>query len=191
MTGAETLRAARDRYFLENDMPPDGGYGRPWIDLHLGPWLVTLPTLADPGLLVRYHDLHHVLTGYPTDLAGEAEVAAWLLAQGCPTLGSWGINLLAFSYGLVMHPRRTRAAFRRGRLSENLFGQPYEALLERRVEEARAACRIPEELDPIDVSENPRFLWVALLALPFAALVAVVSPLLLLARWLTGWGESR
>ena len=32
---------------------------------------------------VRYHDLHHALTGYATDLTGEFEISAWEIGSGC------------------------------------------------------------------------------------------------------------
>jgi ubiquinone biosynthesis protein Coq4 len=32
---------------------------------------------------VRLHDLHHLVTGYPTDWKGELEISAWEIAGSC------------------------------------------------------------------------------------------------------------
>lgn len=73
-----SLRSARDAYYAANDMPPDGGLSDKWVRLELGPFPVAFPNTPARRALVPYHDLHHCLTGYGTDLVGEAEVGAWV-----------------------------------------------------------------------------------------------------------------
>ncbi|MBL9017248.1 MAG: hypothetical protein JNL83_23880, partial [Myxococcales bacterium] len=74
---------------------------------------------------VKYHDLHHVVTGYQTDLAGEAEIAAWELSTGCRRMpAAFVLNLFALALGLVIAPRRVVRAWARGRATKNLYAEP-------------------------------------------------------------------
>jgi hypothetical protein len=142
----DTLKAARDQYFLENDFGPAGGYGAAYVDIKLGPLPLQVPNTAGRVRAVRYHDLHHVLTGYTTDLTGEAEIAAWELAAGCRRfVAAWVLNLSGVGMGLLHAPRRTFRAFVRGRRSRTVYGEAYEALLERGVDETRRAVGLSPE----------------------------------------------
>ena len=44
--------------------------------LAFGPVRFAFPNTAGRVRAVRYHDLHHVVTGYATDWTGEAEIGA-------------------------------------------------------------------------------------------------------------------
>ena len=74
------LRDARRLYFDANHFGADGGYGDKWVDFKLGK--VPFPIPNSPGRVraVRFHDLHHVLTGYDTSTIGEFEISAWEIA---------------------------------------------------------------------------------------------------------------
>jgi hypothetical protein len=96
-----------------------------------------------------WHDLHHVLTGYGTDLVGEAEVSAWECRGGLRPLGlytGWIVLGLAL-LGLVVAPRRTLAAWRAGPKRGSLFQEPcdYEEALLREVGELRTSLGLPRE----------------------------------------------
>lgn len=135
----ETMREARDRYFEANDFGADGGYGEAWVDFKLGP--IPLPFPNTPGRVraVRYHDLHHVLTGYDTDPRGEFEISAWEVGAGCEGFfAAWVINLGGLVAGVLSAPRRTFRAFIRGRRSRTLYASDLEALLDARVGEVRS-----------------------------------------------------
>lgn len=142
----ETLRAARARYFEVNHFGPNGGYDARWVPVKLGP--ITIPIPNTPGRIraVRFHDLHHILTGYDTDLRGEAEIGAWEIGSGCADhYAAWVLNLGAMSLGAILIPERTWRAFLRGRRSKNLYRETFdEALLERTVSEMRAALNLDE-----------------------------------------------
>ena len=68
---ALTLREARGRYFAANGLG-EGGYDDKWVRLAVGPLRFAFPNTAGRVRAVRYHDLHHVVTGYATDWTGEA-----------------------------------------------------------------------------------------------------------------------
>jgi hypothetical protein len=133
-----SMREARALYFEVNRFGPDGGYGEAWVDFKLGPLPLPFPNTAARVRAVRYHDLHHVLTGYDTNATGEFEIAAWELGAGCKDyLAAWQLNLGGLAAGLLSAPRRTARAFFRGRRSQSLYGRPFEPLLERQVGELR------------------------------------------------------
>ena len=81
-----TMRTARDLYFDVNGFGADGGYSEPWVDFKLGPLPLPFPNTAGRIAAVKFHDLHHVLTGYETNAIGEFEISAWELGAGCAKL---------------------------------------------------------------------------------------------------------
>lgn len=138
MSTRQTLGEAVKRYFRENGFGEDGGYEDDWVDFHLGPIPMPFPNSAGRKRAVRFHDLHHVLTGYRTDTLGELEIAAWELGAGCdgfPT--AFVINAGGLAAGAFAAPRRTFRAFLRGRASRSLYGEAYEEVLSEEVELAR------------------------------------------------------
>ena len=74
---ALSLREARATYFRDNAFGDDGGYGKKWVHVQLGPLPFAFPNTPARVRAVKYHDLHHVVTGYPTDVVGEAEIGFW------------------------------------------------------------------------------------------------------------------
>jgi hypothetical protein len=136
---AQTLARARDDYFRINGFGDDGGYNADWVDFKLGPIPMPFPNTPSRKRAVRYHDLHHALTGYATDLTGEFEISAWEIASGCADhVAAWYLNLSGMVGGLLSAPRRTVAAFVRGRHSRSLYRVAYDdALLGRTVGEMR------------------------------------------------------
>lgn len=93
------------------------------VPVYTGCLLVPLPNIETRHRYLKYHDLHHIATGYSTGRIGEGEVSAWELGTGSmlhsPLLGT--MNLIALSTGLVLEPKRMWRAFRRGCRSRNLY----------------------------------------------------------------------
>ena len=46
------------------DFGDDGGYSKRWVRIELGKIALSFPNLPSRVRAVRFHDLHHVLTGY-------------------------------------------------------------------------------------------------------------------------------
>lgn len=105
---------------------------------------------------IRFHDLHHVATGYGTDFVGEAEISAWELRRGLRRVGLFvgAIVLSAVLMGLLVAPRRPWRAYRASGSGPSLFHGtiPYETLLGMSVAELRAALGVPPE----GLSREPR-----------------------------------
>ncbi len=135
---AMSMRKARDLYFERNGFGPNGGYDEAWVDFKLGPVPMPFPNTAARKRAVPYHDLHHIVTGYATDIVGELEISAWELGAGCKDFYvPWKLNLAGLSTGVLVAPRRMWRAFVRGRRSKSLYGEPLEQLLEQSVDEVR------------------------------------------------------
>ena len=87
------------------------------------------------------HDLWHVVTGYGTDLVGEAAVLAFSYAQTQnPGIGL--IVLLGMKKGDRSVRRTLVQAYRRGRRAAWLPAVAWESLLDRQLEDVRSELRI-------------------------------------------------
>lgn len=174
-----TLGEARSRYFIDNDFGAQGNYDARWVKVYLGPVPFVFPNSAARIRAVRYHDLHHVLTGYPTTMRGETEIGAWELASGCGAMpAAWVLNMLAMAIGVVLDRKALFAAFVRGRNSGNLYdGEELDALLGQPLGEQRARLRLDRE--PPRPTAGDRAAFVAYAAGGVALQLVVVLLLLL------------
>jgi hypothetical protein len=140
MQDTMTLGAARAAYYERNQFGTDGGDSLAWVPIKVLGLTFKIPNSEGRRRAVRFHDLHHVVTGYSTDLRGEAEIGAWELASGCLR---WPVatvlNFFALSLGLVMAPGRMVRAWARGRHTRNLYNETgIDHLLAREVAEVRS-----------------------------------------------------
>jgi hypothetical protein len=100
-------------------------YGRVGADRR-GPvfWVrlgsVSIP-VPHPGQL-HWHDLHHLVLGYGTDLVGEMEISAFELRTLPRTVIVFLLCVAGVAAGLIWAPRRTIAAWRRAKGWRNLYG---------------------------------------------------------------------
>lgn len=185
------MNEALRRYFDDNGFGPDGGYRAAWVDLKLGPIPIPFPNSDPRRRAVRFHDLHHIATGYQTDYAGEFEISAWEIATGCRDfIAAWHLNLAGLLGGLVVYPKRTFRAFIRGRYTRNFYGREYEPLLNLSVGEARAMLGLEAPISAttwrdrtafvlaavagivVGISSTVVFVPLGLLAAPFLHLAA-------------------
>lgn len=188
-----TVREGRARYFEAGGLPADGGYAAKWVRLQAGPVPLGFPNSDARRRAVKLHDIHHVLTGYGTTWAGEAEISAWELASGCgPHVAAWVINTGGLMMGLLVSPRRTYRAFLRGRGARNLYHGPGfgEPLLDEKLGDLRARLAF----DTFEMPARPpglrdRLAWLlwcgAAVAYGAAMLALLVAPVVAALRWLS------
>lgn len=128
---------------------PANAYTAKWFVLRVGKFPVYVPNIPARVKVARFHDVHHVLTGYPANWRGEAEIGAWEIATGCRTsFVAWFLNGGGVLIGLFICPGAVMQAFRRGwRTRTNLYHNfEYEPLLEMTVKEAREQIGLAAEL---------------------------------------------
>ena len=180
-----TLGEARARLFALSGFAPDGGYEDAWVKLKLWRIPLAVPNTEGRRRAVRFHDLHHVLTEYPTTWRGEFEIAAWEVAAGGINRywEGWILDLLGFAAGLFVYPRSVYRAFMRGRRSRNLYFERWdESILGRRVGEVRRRLGLEERGARPAPGDRAAFaFWAAFSLLTYAAAGAVLfAPLLAL-----------
>jgi hypothetical protein len=146
MPAEMTVREARDTYLLRNGFTAEA-YRAPTFQIDLFGLTWTLPNPQTRQRVIPIHDIHHVITGYGTDLAGEAEQSAWELRGGINTWVLWLFKLSAITLGLFIAPRRVLRALRRARGQRTLYREmpPYDALLQMRLGDLRSSLGVPLE----------------------------------------------
>jgi hypothetical protein len=140
-----TLREGRDMYLGLNGFSMSE-YSSPTFVFYIFGRKLNVPNPPGRRRVVALHDLHHVLTGYGTDLAGESEIGAWELRSGCNTPFLYFINLLATGGGVFVAPIRTLKSFlaARGQRSLYLDERSIEALLDTKIGVLRKQLGIPD-----------------------------------------------
>lgn len=181
------LRIARARYFEDNAFGEDGGYSKKWVALQLGPLPFAFPNSAARVRAVKYHDLHHVVTGYATDLVGEAEIGAWEIGSGCAGfVAAWILNLYAMTLGFLSGaPGAVFRAFVRGRHTRNLYRTDYDdALLDAKLGDIRTRLDLDGAAPIASAGDRVAFVaWSSVaLALTAGTAAALLAPLFLLVR---------
>ena len=119
---------------------PVNAYTTHYFIIRVGPIPIHIPNILARVKIARYHDVHHVLTGYPANWKGEAEIGAWELATGCrKSFIAWFLNGGAVIVGLFLYPKAVIKAYLRGlKTRTNLYHNfVYDTLLEMTVKEVR------------------------------------------------------
>lgn len=176
-----TLAEALMEFYRQHDLGGDGGAGRRWVPIMVGPLRLGFPNFDSRRRALALHDLHHILTGYQAGWVGEAEIGGWEVAGGCANYGAaWVFNLWSFGVGVFRCPRRLFRAFVRGRHSSNLYGEGLrDALLKETVGAARERLRLSGAIPSPDADDILAFAgWTAVallwLVLPPATIVSLV-----------------
>ncbi|MGV3625667.1 MAG: hypothetical protein ACO1OB_32955 [Archangium sp.] len=181
-----TMRTALQQYFESNGFGADGGYSASWVDFKVGTIPFPFPNTDARKKAVKFHDLNHILTGYRTDTVSEFEISAWEIGAGCRHFAAaWVINLGGLTAGTFAAPVRTFRAFVRGRRQRASYWLPYEATLEREVDDVK------RELGVTDEQQSPSLSDVVLFPLALAVglvtsvvmLTVLLSPVTLLLWW--------
>lgn len=180
-----TLREARSLYFRRNNFGEDGGYDERWIKVKVWRIPIWLPNTAGRREAVRLHDLHHVLTEYPTTWRGEAEISAWEVGAGGLNryYAGWVLDLMNIAQGLVVNPRGVYHGFMRGRQSWNLYATEFsDDLLDAHVGEFRRRLRLCDSPAIPKARDRAAFLfWIVASAIVYAAALSLpLVPLVLL-----------
>src|SRR5262245_23650361 len=125
LDGRVRVRAGRDEYLAENGFSVEA-YDAKWTPASLFGLTFKVPNTPTHRRAIMWHDLHHVATGYGTDLSGEAEISAWELRRGLAGLDLYVSAIvvgIALS-GIVIAPVRTWRAWQAAsRPGGNLFAQ--------------------------------------------------------------------
>ena len=162
---ALTLRAGRQAYLAASGLPADGGYDEKWVRFKVLGIPVAFPNTQARRRQVPIHDAHHVLTGYATDLAGEAEIGAWEIGSACDGPARY-LGLLVMGFVLPAAPARLFHAFVRGRGCTNYYESGIDdTLLDRTLGTLRSELGLDVAVGPSNARDRAAFLGWSLLAL--------------------------
>jgi len=135
-----SVARGRDAYLAENGFTL-AAYDAPWTQASFFALDFAVPNTKRHAAAIRLHDLHHVATGFGTDLAGEGEISAWEVRGGLRGAGLYVSTIVASGalMGLLLAPRRTVRAWRAAKNARPLWtlGVPYEELMSLSVEQLR------------------------------------------------------
>ncbi len=141
---AGTLREALIAHLTEkgirsSDDPPEKLYRDDWFRFYVAHRSFRLVKLGTALRSVAVHDAHHLITGYGTDMRGEAELTAWELASGgCGRHWvMWIDRLFAIPILVPFYPRASLRAIRRGLKERNLYRVDFEEALSADFDEVR------------------------------------------------------
>lgn len=140
------LRDARDRYLAANGFRIED-YAASTFTIGFRGVALKFPNTKSRKRVIPLHDLHHVLTGYPTNWLGEGEIGAWELRAGCNAFVAYFLNGGGVLIALGISPSRVWRAFRAAKGQRTLYSDPasYESLLEMSVGDVRERIGIPRE----------------------------------------------
>jgi hypothetical protein len=146
--GSWSVRQALHAYWAENGFD-ETAYTDKWTPVSFFGLHFSIPNTKSHQRALRLHDLHHVATGYGTDLVGEGEISVLEVRRDLSKVGLYVaviIASVAFT-GIFISPRRMLAAFRETHDSACLWALdvPYEELLEMSVADLRALLRLPPD----------------------------------------------
>ncbi len=115
-----------------------------WLQIRLGEHLIPIFPMWPIRDALCKHDVHHILTGYATDMKGEAELAAWELGSGgCHyNLLFWLDRVSFVVIGLFSYPRATLRALLDGSHCVNLFPHSLAEIENWPVEHTKKALRL-------------------------------------------------
>ncbi len=180
----QTVEAALAAHLRAAGLPADSGVSLRWVQVR---WLgvpVAFPNFDARRAILVAHDVHHLLTGYPTTWRGEAEIGGFEIASGCKAYwAAWLFNAGGLLFGLGLCPVRTWRGFVRGRHCRNIYGAAIADVLSQRVVDARRDLGLDQPVPAGTWREAVAFAgWIVLvvasmIALPVAVLLMLVSAL--------------
>jgi len=83
----QSVESARDAYLARNGFTVES-YSARWTPASFMGIPFVVPNTTTHRWAIMMHDLHHVTTGYGTDIPGEGEISAWELRRGLTGLAS-------------------------------------------------------------------------------------------------------
>lgn len=133
------IKDALAEMFLRFNIP-NNAYTAKTFRISVGLFGIHLPNLPSRVKVARYHDIHHIITGYPANWKGEAEIGIWELVTGCrDSFIAWFLNSGAVLVGLLLYPKAVWRAFLRAKKTKtNLYYNfEYDSLLNMSIKEVR------------------------------------------------------
>ena len=123
ITGEDTLQHLLPSFYKQYKLDGDGGINDSKVKIEINKrFYFYIPNFPSRKKAVLKHDIHHIITGYPSHFIGETEISAWEVASGCKSYWiAWALNFHGMVAGFWFNLRGIYHAFVRGRRSKNLY----------------------------------------------------------------------
>jgi hypothetical protein len=185
ITAENTSRQLLSSFYEKHDLEKDGGLGNSKVKIVMTKnFYLYLPNSDTRRKALLKHDIHHLITGYKSDFAGEMEISSWEIASGCNGyIAAWILNLWGMLYGFWFNLPKVFKAFIRGKRSKNLYSNAFndETALDIPIGQLRSILQIPlkeESFGPKFVEVLSFILWMFIASL-FSIASILLVPLLL------------
>jgi len=117
-----TVKEALIGFYKFNSLNLTQDFESHCVRVYIGCILAPVPNVNARKKYLKFHDLHHIMSGYGIDRIGESEISAWELgSRSCRKPLISVMNLFALSTGFILSPAKVIAAFYRGCRSKNLY----------------------------------------------------------------------
>lgn len=119
----KTPRQILSQFYIDNNLPPDGGQSCSSVKIELTKKIsFYFPNFDERRRAVIKHDIHHLVTGYKTNITGESEISAWEIGSNCKTYwAAFLIDTSGLMIGLPFNFWGVLKAFAKGRKTKNLY----------------------------------------------------------------------
>lgn len=121
--GDKTLRELLPEFYKENNLGMEGGNNSASVRIEMTKnFVLYFPNFTARKKAVLKHDIHHLVTNYPSTFTGETEISAWEIASGCKKYwAAWVLDMSGMMTGILFNFWGVLKAFARGRRTKNLY----------------------------------------------------------------------
>lgn len=173
---APTISQLLTQFYTQYNLGENGGMADNKVKIEFSKYIYFFfPNWENRRQAVERHDIHHIITKYPSTVKGEAEISTWEVASGCDKYwAAWFLDMQGMMLGLLF-PRAIFRSFIRGRRSGNLYHHTVSVADAKNFtpEQLRQKLQIPLADEPLNptLKETLLFFW----WMAIAGLVSLVS----------------
>jgi hypothetical protein len=146
----QTPRELLPAFYKQYGLGPDGGDSCPFVRIEITKRIVLfIPNFKARRKAVLKHDIHHLVTDYPSTFKGETEISAWEIGSGCKLYwAAWVLDLHGMMMGIPFNAKSVFTAFRKGRQTINLYHDHWtdEQSLDQPISELRKNLKLDQPL---------------------------------------------
>jgi hypothetical protein len=119
----KTLREMLPDFYKQYNLGAEGGNNSSSVKIEITKnFALYIPNFAARKKAVLKHDIHHIVTNYPSTFIGETEIGAWEIASGCKSYWvAWMLDMSGMMTGILFNFLGVLKAFARGRRTKNLY----------------------------------------------------------------------
>ncbi|MBD1393688.1 hypothetical protein [Mucilaginibacter glaciei] len=151
-----TVKEALIGFYKFNSLNLTDDFESHCVRVYIGCILAPVPNINARKKYLKFHDMHHIMSGYGIDRIGESEISGWELgSRSCRKPLISVMNLFALSTGFILSPKKVIAAFYRGCRSKNLYYMS-DGMLEEDIDKLNLA---DVKLNHLKIRPKVRYKW--------------------------------